>query len=210
MLELCNKVAIHNTEVKNGKWSECKDFCFWRSPLQELSGKTFGVVGYGSIGSAVAKIAAAFNMSVIAHTANPAKYADVEGVEFVSLDELLGRADIVSLHCPLTPKTTGMVNADFLSKMKNSAYLINTSRGPVLDEEAVAAALKSGKIAGAGVDVLSTEPPADDNPLLGCDNCLITPHIAWAAFETRQRLIGILEQNVNAFLAGKPINTVNM
>ena len=210
ILELCNKVAIHNAEVKKGKWSECKDFCFWRSPLQELVGKTMGIVGFGSIGRAVAKIAAAFGMDVIAHTANPDKYKDVTEVEFVSLDELLGRADVVSLHCPLTPQTTGMVNADFLSKMKKTAYLINTSRGPVLDEEAVAAALKSGQIAGAGVDVLSTEPPAADNPLLGCENCLITPHIAWAAFETRQRLVSILEQNVTAFLSGKPINTVNM
>lgn len=210
VLELCNKVAIHNAEVKKGRWSECKDFCFWKTPLQELSGKTFGIVGYGSIGSAVAKIAAAFNMTVIAHTANPAKYADVKDVEFVSLDELLSRADIVSMHCPLTPKTRGMVNKDFLEKMKNTAYLINTSRGPVLDEAAVADALRSGQIAGAGVDVLSTEPPSENNPLLSCENCLITPHIAWAAFETRQRLMSILEQNISAFLAGNPINTVNM
>ena len=210
ILELCNKVAIHNAEVKKGKWSECKDFCFWRSPLQELGGKTLGIIGFGSIGRAVAKIGSAFGMNVVAHTANPDKYKDVSDVSFVSLDELLGKADIVTLHCPLTPATTGMVNAEFIGKMKSSAYLINTSRGPVLNESDVAAALKNGRLAGAGVDVLSTEPPSSENPLLSCENCLITPHIAWAAFETRQRLISILEQNINAFLAGKPINMVNM
>ncbi len=210
ILELCNKVAIHNAEVKKGKWSECKDFCFWRSPLQELGGKTLGIIGFGSIGRAVAKIGSAFNMKVIAHTANPDKYKDVNDVSFVSLDELLEKSDIVTLHCPLTPATTGMVNAEFIGKMKSGAYLINTSRGPVLNEADVADALKSGRLAGAGVDVLSTEPPSANNPLLSCENCLITPHIAWAAFETRQRLISILEQNINAFLAGKPINTVNM
>ena len=210
ILELCNKVAIHNTEVKKGRWSECKDFCFWRSPLQELGGKTLGIIGFGSIGRAVAKIGSAFGMNIVAHTANPDKYKDVADVSFVSLDELLAESDIVTLHCPLTPATTGMVNAEFISKMKSSAYLINTSRGPVLNEADVADALKSGRLAGAGVDVLSTEPPSADNPLLDCENCLITPHIAWAAFETRQRLISILEKNINAFLAGKPINTVNM
>lgn len=210
ILELCNKVAIHNTEVKKGKWSECKDFCFWKTPLQELGGKTLGIIGFGSIGRAVAKIGSAFGMRVVANTANPDKYKDATDVSFVSLDELLSSADIVTLHCPLTPATTGMVNAEFIGKMKRSAYLINTSRGPVLNEADVADALKNGRIAGAGVDVLSTEPPSADNPLLSCENCLITPHIAWAAFETRQRLISILEQNITAFLAGKPINTVNM
>ncbi len=210
ILELCNKVAIHNTEVKKGKWSECKDFCFWRSPLQELLGKTLGIIGFGSIGSSVARIACAFGMNVIAHTANPDKYKDVTDVRFVTLDELLEKSDIVSLHCPLTAATTSMVNADFLSKMKNSAYIINTSRGPVVDEQALANALKTGKIAGAGVDVLSSEPPSAYNPLLSCENCLITPHIAWAAFETRQRLMSTLEKNISAFLSGAPINTVNM
>ncbi len=210
VLELCNKVAIHNAEVKQGRWSECKDFCFWKTPLQELYGKTFGIFGFGSIGRTVARIAAAFGMSVIAHTANPGKYKDEKDVRFVSLDELLEKSDVVSMHCPLTPQTQGIVNEEFLSKMKNTAYLINTSRGPVLDENAVAEALNSGRIAGAGVDVLSTEPPKEDNPLLSCENCLITPHIAWAAFETRERLISILKQNISAFLDGKPINTVNM
>ncbi len=210
ILELCNKVAIHNTEVKQGRWSECKDFCFWKTPLQELYGKTFGIFGYGSIGRTVAGIAKAFGMNVVAHTANPDKYMNEKDVRFVSLDEMLSCSDIVSMHCPLTPKTQGIVNEEFIGKMKKTAYLINTSRGPVLDEEAVANALKSGRIAGAGVDVLSTEPPKADNPLLSCENCLITPHIAWAAFETRERLISILKENIFAFLDGKPINTVNM
>ncbi|MBQ6931354.1 MAG: D-2-hydroxyacid dehydrogenase [Clostridia bacterium] len=210
LLELTNKVALHNAAVKNGEWTDCADFCFWKAPLQELFGKTMGIIGFGKIGQAVASIAHAFGMKVIAHTANPDKYKDAENVVFTSLDELLEKADVVSLHCPLTDKTTGMVSSDFLGKMKKSAYLINTSRGPVLDEKAVAEALKNGVIAGAGVDVLSTEPPKADNPLLGCENCIITPHIAWAGFETRERLLGVLKENIFAFLDGKPINTVNM
>ena len=210
LLELTNSVAVHNTAVKNGEWSSCADFCFWKTPLQELFGKTIGIIGFGKIGQAVTNIAHAFGMKVVAYTANPDKYKDAENVEFTSLDSLLEKSDVVSLHCPLTDKTNGMVNAEFLGKMKKTAYLINTSRGPVLDEEAVAAALKNGVIAGAGVDVLSTEPPKADNPLLGCENCLITPHIAWAGFETRERLLGVLKENIFAFLDGKPINTVNM
>ncbi|MBQ2965047.1 MAG: D-2-hydroxyacid dehydrogenase [Clostridia bacterium] len=210
LLELTNKVALHNAAVKNGEWTDCADFCFWKAPLQELFGKTMGIIGFGKIGQAVASIAHAFGMKVIAHTANPDKYKDAENVVFTSLDELLEKADVVSLHCPLTDKTTGMVSSDFLGKMKKTAYLINTSRGPVLDEKAVAEALKNGVIAGAGVDVLSTEPPKADNPLLGCENCIITPHIAWAGFETRERLLGVLKENIFAFLDGKPINTVNL
>ena len=210
ILELTNSVAVHNTAVKNGEWTSCADFCFWKTPLQELFGKTIGIIGFGKIGQAVTDIAHAFGMKVVAYTANPDKYKDAQNVEFASLDTLLEKSDVVSLHCPLTDKTQGMVNADFLGKMKKTAYLINTSRGPVLDEEAVAKALKAGDIAGAGVDVLSTEPPKADNPLLGCENCIITPHIAWAGFETRERLLGVLKENIFAFLDGKPINTVNM
>lgn len=210
ILELTNSVAVHNTAVKNGEWTSCADFCFWKTPLQELFGKTIGIIGFGKIGQAVTNIAHAFGMKVVAYTANPDKYKDTQNVEFASLDTLLEKSDVVSLHCPLTEKTQGMVNADFLGKMKKTAYLINTSRGPVLDEEAVAKALKAGDIAGAGVDVLSTEPPKADNPLLGCENCIITPHIAWAGFETRERLLGVLKENIFAFLDDKPINTVNM
>lgn len=210
LLELTNKVAMHNAAVKSGEWTSCADFCFWKSPLQELLGKTFGIIGFGKIGQTVAGIAAAFGMKVLAYTANPNKYKTVTNVEFTTLDELLERSDVVSLHCPLTDKTQGMVNSEFLKKMKKTAYLINTSRGPVLDEEAVASALKNGDIAGAGADVLSTEPPKSDNPLLECENCIITPHIAWAGFETRERLLGVLKENIFTFLEGKPINTVNM
>ena len=149
-------------------------------------------------------------MEVVANDLFPdPQYAAEAGIAYVPLDELYSRADIISLHCPLTPQTTGMVNTRFIEKMKPSAFLINTSRGSVVDEQALADALHSGRIAGAGVDVLSTEPPKEDNPLLKCDNCLITPHIAWAGFETRTRLVGIVEENLRAFVKGEPINVVN-
>ena len=168
-----------------------------------------GIIGYGKIGKAAAKIAEAFGMNVLANSRS-AKVGDRDGeVRFVETDELLEKSDFVTLHCPLTPQTTGMVNTRFIEKMKPSAFLINTSRGPVVDEQALADALHSGRIAGAGVDVLSTEPPKADNPLLKCDNCLITPHVAWAGFETRTRLVGIVEENLRAFVKGEPINVVN-
>ena len=181
------------------------DFCYWKTPLTELDGKTMGIIGFGKIGKAVAKIASAFGMKVIASTNHPAPY---ENVEFCDKDELLAKSDFVSLHCPLTPLTEGMVNAEFLSKMKPSAFLINTSRGQVVDENALADALKNGIIAGAGLDVMTVEPPKADNPLFGLSNCHITPHIAWAGFETRERLMQIAKENVIAFLNGKPQNIV--
>lgn len=210
LLELTNKVALHSTAVKSGEWAGCKDFCFWKSPLEEISGKTIGIIGLGKIGQTVAAIANAFGMRVLAYTANPQKYEGTPNVEFLSLDELIPLSDVITLHCPLTPQTAALVNDEFIAKMKKTAYLINTSRGPVLDEAAVAKALNEGRIAGAGVDVLSTEPPRADNPLLGCEKCIITPHIAWAGYETRQRLMGVFKENILAFLDGKPINTVNM
>ncbi len=209
LLEFCNKTALHDQAVKNGEWTACRDFCFWKGSLEEVAGKTIGIFGFGKIGQTVAGIARAFGMNVLACTANPSKYAGTEGVKFVALDELLAQADVVTMHCPLTPQTTGIVNREFLSKMKPTAYLINTSRGPVLNEQAVADALHNGTIAGAAVDVLSCEPPKADNPLLSCENCIITPHIAWAGYETRSRLMGVLKENIFAFLDGKPINTVN-
>ena len=205
ILEHTNAVAIHSKSVHSGEWSACKDFCYWKTPLYELDGKTLGIIGFGKIGKAVAKIASAFGMKVLANTNHPAPF---ENVEFCGTDELLERSDFVSLHCPLTPQTEKMVNADFLSKMKKSAILINTSRGQVVDENALADALKNGVIAGAGLDVLETEPPKADCPLFGLDNCYITPHIAWAGFETRTRLMKICRENVEAFLGGKPINLV--
>ena len=205
ILEHTNSVAIHSNSVHSGEWAQSKDFCYWKTPLTELDGKTMGIIGFGKIGKAVAKIASAFGMKVIASTNHPAPY---ENVEFCDKDELLAKSDFVSLHCPLTPLTEGMVNAEFLSKMKPSAFLINTSRGQVVDENALADALKNGIIAGAGLDVMTVEPPKTDNPLFGLSNCHITPHIAWAGFETRERLMQIAKENVIAFLNGKPQNIV--
>ena len=208
ILELAMNVGLHSQSVRDGEWSACEDFCYWKSPLTELSGKTLGVFGLGKIGRAVAERAKAFGMNTVAYV--PRIHGDEpDYVKLVSLDEMLDVSDVVSMHCPLTPETQGAVNADFISKMKDGAYFINTSRGAVVDENALADALNSGKLGGAGLDVLSTEPPAADNPLLKAKNCFITPHIAWAAFETRKRLAGILEDNIKAFIAGKPQNVIN-
>ena len=205
ILEHTNAVSLHSSSVHSGEWSACKDFCYWKTPLYELDGKTLGIIGFGKIGKAVSKIAEAFGMKVLACTNHPAPFGNVE---FCEKNELLAKSDFVSLHCPLTPQTEKMVNADFLSKMKKNAVLINTSRGQVIDETALADALKNGIIAGAGLDVLETEPPRADCPLFGLDNCYITPHIAWAGFETRERLMKICRENVEAFLSGKPVNLV--
>lgn len=205
ILEHTNAVSLHSSSVHSGEWSACKDFCYWKTPLYELDGKTLGIIGFGKIGKAVSKIAEAFGMKVLACTNHPAPFGNVE---FCEKNELLAKSDFVSLHCPLTPQTEKMVNADFLSKMKKNAVLINTSRGQVIDETALADALKNGIIAGAGLDVLETEPPRADCPLFGLDNCYITPHIAWAGFETREQLMKICRENVEAFLSGKPVNLV--
>ncbi len=209
LLELTTHVGLHNDSVKAGDWTRCRHFCYWKTPLSELHGKTFGIFGFGRIGKAVAQIANAMGMRVLAVSPHTRHYDGFGSVDFVDLDTLLQESDVISMHCPLTPETTGLVNDAFLSKMKPTAYLINTSRGPVIDEAALAAALQAGKIAGAGVDVLSSEPPKESNPLLGCDNCVITPHIAWASFEARSRLMEIFKGNVEAFLKGAPRNVVN-
>lgn len=209
LLELSMNVGLHSDAVKSGEWSNSIDFCFWKTPLCELAGKTLGIFGFGRIGKAVAERAKAFGMRVIAYT--PRLHGgEPDYVEFVSLDEMLKRADAVTMHCPLTPETEGIVNAEFIAKMKDGAYFINTSRGTVVNENALADALNSGKLGGAGLDVLSCEPPKADNPLLSAKNCFITPHIAWAAFETRQRLVGIFKENIAAFIKGKPQNVVNL
>lgn len=205
ILEHTNSVAAHSDSVHSGEWSACKDFCYWVAPLTELSGKTLGIIGFGKIGKAVAKIALAFGMKVVASTNHPSPF---DGVEFADKDKLLERSDYVTLHCPLTAETEKMVNAEFLAKMKKSAILINTSRGQVIDEDALAEALKNGVIAGAGLDVMSEEPPKASNPLLSVPQCHITPHIAWAGYETRTRLMEICKSNVDAFFKGKPINCV--
>ncbi len=209
ILELCNQVGLHNTAVKSGEWNTNPNFCFWKAPLIELNQKTIGIIGFGKIGQAVANIAEAMEMNVLAFTPRTSNQPQRKNVRFVELDDLLRSSDIVSMHCPLTPTTQNMANADFFSKMKSSAFFINTSRGAVVDEAALAQALDNGIIAGAGLDVLSTEPPKNDNPLLKNKKCFITPHIAWAGFETRKRLVNILEDNLRAYLDGAPVNVVN-
>ncbi len=200
---------MHSDAVKNGEWSKLPDFCFWKKPLTELSGKTIGIVGFGKIGGAVADIAEAYKMNIIALSGHVTDQSARNFRWAKNLDDLEENADIIAFRCHLTKETEKTVNADFLSKCKKTAFIINTSRGPVVDENALADALNSGRVAGAGVDVLSTEPPAKDNPLLTAKNCFITPHIAWAAFETRERLMGIFKSNIEAFVSGKPINVVN-
>lgn len=208
ILELTNQTASYTKDVKSGIWSNCADFCYWNKPLYELDGKILGIVGFGKIGSRVAEIGKAFGMKIMAYTPSGKKegYPDIE---FTDLDTVLCESDYISVHCPLTDKTAGLINRDFIGKMKNSAYIINTSRGPVANEQDIKDALVNGDIAGYGTDVLSTEPPAPDNPLLSAPNCLITPHIAWAAYDTRLRLMGILEENIKGYLSGAPVNVVN-
>lgn len=205
LLELTNGAGHHSRAVREGRWATSPDFCFWDRPLVELAGRTMGVVGFGAIGQAVAKIAQALGMTVLVHTRTERPTADVR---FVDMDTLFAQSDVVSLHCPLTPETQGLVNADRLARMKPTAFLLNTSRGPLIDEAALARALNEGRLAGAAVDVLSTEPPSADNPLLTAQNCLITPHIAWATQAARRRLLDTATDNLRAFLAGRPVNVV--
>lgn len=208
ILEITNKVSLHSDSIHNGEWTNCPDFCYWKAPLTELDGKTIGVIGFGSIGQRVAKIAEAFGMNVIAYTPHP-KPDEFKNISFVSFEELMKNSDFITCHCPLTPETTGIINEYALSLAKKSAVIINTSRGPVVDDKALADALNSGRIQAAGLDVLTTEPPKKDNPILTAKNCLLTPHIAWAGYETRKRLIDLLEENLKAFLDGHPQNVVN-
>lgn len=203
LLELASHTGDHARAVAAGRWTSSRDFCFWDTPLVELAGLTLGIVGYGAIGGSVSAIAKAFGMRVIVHSRRP-----VESEENVGLDELFTTADVVSLHCPLTPSTKELVNAERLARMKRSAFLINTGRGPLIDEPALAEALNRGQIAGAALDVLSQEPPPSGNPLFTAKNCLITPHIAWATKAARQRLLDIAVANVRAFLTGAPRNVV--
>lgn len=205
----CNRVAQHSDAVRAGEWSACADFCFWKAPLAELSGKTLGIIGFGKIGQKVADIAEAFDMHILASSGHETDQSHRKNFSWAATEEIAEKADFITLHCPLTDKTQGLVNSDFLAHCKKTAYLINTSRGPVVDDRALADALNAGRIAGAGLDVLSVEPPKPDNPLLTAKNCLITPHIAWAAYETRARLLGIFKENIEAFCSGHPIHVVN-
>jgi glycerate dehydrogenase len=209
LLELCNHVQRHSDSVLNGKWAGSKDFCFWDYPLVELSGKTIGIIGFGNIGQKVCDIATAFGMNVLAFDAVPSKQDHRRNFAWVDIPDLFKNADVVSIHCPLTDETSGLVNQKNLSRMKSSAFLINTSRGPIIKEEDLADALNNGIIAGAGLDVLSIEPPHIANPLFKARNCLITPHIAWATKEARSRLMDIAINNLKAYLDGTPVNIVN-
>ena len=208
ILEFTNRVALHNDAVHNGEWCSCPDFCFWKTPLSELDGKTIGIIGFGSIGQRVAEIANAFNMNVLVYTPHP-KPELFNNVKFTDKQTLFKESDFITCHCPLTPETNGMINSESLKMMKKSAILINTSRGPVVDDNALANALNKGEISGAGLDVLTVEPPSSDNRLLSAKNCIITPHIAWASYETRVRLLNILEDNIKAVVEGHPQNVVN-
>jgi glycerate dehydrogenase len=208
ILELTHHVGHHAQTVREGRWSRSEDFCYWDTPLLELDGLTLGIIGFGQIGREVANIAQALGMRVLVHSrTKPAELPP--DAQWVSLNELLCRADIASLHCPLTPDTRHLINSERLALMKPTAFLINTSRGPLVEEAVLADALNSGRLAGAGLDVLSAEPPPPSNPLLTAKNCLITPHIAWASKAARRRLMQITAANLRAFLAGQPQNVVN-
>ena len=203
LLELCHQIGHHDRLVHGGRWSSCPDFCFWDTPQMELAGKTMGIIGYGRIGQAVGRIAEAFGMEVLS-------YSRRGGFpNSVSLDTLLRQSDVISLHCPLTPETTGLINSETIAKMKDGAIVLNTSRGQAVDEEALAEALKSGKLRAAAVDVAAREPIPADSPLLTAPNCIITPHMAWAPKESRQRILDCTAQSIRAYLSGSPVNVVN-
>lgn len=202
LLEICHRVGQHNTAVQQGRWTACRDFAFWDYPLMELAGKTFGIVGYGRIGKATAELARAFGMKVIYYS----RHGSGEG--YVTLDELYAQSDIVSLHCPQTPDNVGMIDKNAIAKMKDGVILLNTARGGLINEQDLREALLSGKVYAAASDVVSSEPIRADNPLLGLDNMLITPHIAWASHEARQRLMDTAVDNVRQFLNGTPVNNV--
>ena len=208
LLEICHRIGHHDRSVHAGNWEQCADFCYWEYPQIELEGKTIGIIGFGRIGQAEGRIAKALGMEVLAYDQYPSDSGRAIGT-YVELDELYARSDVVSLHCNLTPENTGMINKDSISKMKDGVILINSARGPLIVEQDLADALDQGKIYAAGLDVVSTEPIRGDNPLLKAKNCIITPHIAWAARESRQRIMDCAVENLKAYLAGAPINQVN-
>ena len=208
LLEICHHVAHHSETVFAGKWERCPDFCYWDYPLIELDGKTMGIIGFGRIGQATGRIAKALGMRVLATGSRPCPEGETIA-EYTDLDTLLTASDVIALHCPLFPETAGIINRETIAKMKDGVILVNTARGGLVVEQDLADALNSGKVAAAGLDVVSTEPIQGDNPLLKAKNCIITPHIAWGSKESRQRIMDCTVKNVNAFLAGKPVNTVN-
>ena len=208
LLEICHHVAHHSETVFAGKWEHCPDFCYWDYPLIELDGKTMGIIGFGRIGQATGRIARALGMRVLATGSRPCPEGEAIA-EYTDLDTLLANSDVIALHCPLFPETWGIINRETIAKMKDGVILLNSARGGLVVEQDLADALNSGKVAAAGLDVVSTEPIQGDNPLLKAKNCIITPHIAWGSKESRQRIMDCTAKNVQAFLAGKPVNTVN-
>jgi glycerate dehydrogenase len=209
LLEVCHHVGSHNQAVHEGAWEKSRDFCFWQYPLICLEGKTFGVIGFGHIGQAAGRIAQALGMRVLAAGSKPTEAGRAIG-EYVSLETLLAGADVISLHCPLFPETRGLINRNTISKMKKDVIIINTARGPLINEDDLAEALNTGRVYAAGLDVLSIEPATQDNPLLHAKNCIITPHIAWASKDSRQRLVEVAGHNLAAFIAGHPQNVVTV
>lgn len=209
LLELCNAVGHHSALVHDGAWCRCPDFCFWDTPQLELAGKTMGIIGFGRIGRAVGRIARAFGMNVLAYNRSRCPEGEAIGT-YVELDTLLGQSDVISLHCPLTPQTKGIISADALGRMKDGAILLNTARGPLLDEAAVADALRTGKLRGVAADVVTREPILATNPLLTAPNCILTPHMAWAPIESRRRILDCTVRSIEGFLAGKIVNAVNL
>ncbi len=208
LLEICSKVGVHSAAVHRGEWQRCEDFCFWEAPLMELAGLTMGIIGFGRIGMATGRIAGALGMRVLATGSHETDEGRKIG-EYTDLDTLLGSSDIISLHCPLKDETRKIINASTIAKMRDGVIILNTGRGGLVDEEALASALKSGKVYAAGVDVVSVEPILPENPLLACDNCYITPHVAWTPKTCRQRVMDIAVRNLRAYIEGKPENVVN-
>ncbi len=209
MLEYCCHAAHHSDTVHGGKWSACPDFTYWDHPLVELAGKTLAVIGYGSIGRSVAKVALAFGMDVVAVAHHPENAGDTAPVRLVTMDEAFAQADFITLHTPLTAETENLINETSIAKMKTGVVIINTARGPLVNDSHMRAALDSGKVACFAADVLSQEPPRDGSPLIGAKNCILTPHIAWAPRETRQRLFDICAENIRAWQSGHPQNVVS-
>lgn len=209
LLELCHHVQRHSDTVMEGKWTKSPDWCYWDYPLVELFGKTIGIIGFGRIGQQVGDVAAAFGMNIIGNSRTQSDQSHRKNFRWAAIPELLANSDVVSIHCPLFPETKGLINKESLQLMKRSSFLLNTSRGPIIVDEDLADALNDDVIAGAGIDVLSAEPPPKDNPLFGAKNCIITPHIAWATKEARARLMQTTVSNLSAFLKGNPVNVVN-
>jgi len=209
LLELCHHAQRHSDTAREGKWAASKDWCYWDFPLVELAGKTMGIIGFGNIGQKVGDMATAFGMNVVGSARRKRDQSQRKNFQWMEIPDLLEQSDVVSIHCPLTPETQGLINAKRIATMKKSAFLLNTSRGPIIVDSDLANALNDEVIAGAGIDVLSVEPPQENNPLFKAKNCIITPHIAWATKEARTRLMEMAAENLRAFINGKPVNVVH-